>query len=359
MKKIVMIAGGGTGGHLYPGLALAKALQKMDSQVEIHFVGTAEGLEGKIIPREGYPLHLIQGGKLNFKGQFLLKLKTLCKLPWGFIQSMSLLSRYKPSFVLGVGGYASGPFVFAAALMGFSTGIWEPNAHPGLANRLLARFVDLCFVVFDEAKRMLPSKNILTIGMPVRAEIEKREIANREDNYFHLLCFGGSQGSRVINQALCPLLLKNSSWQSEMRVVHQIGQTDWKQFQDKYQGTQTWITPMEFIYNMPHYYSWADLVICRGGASTLSEVAAFGLVPIIIPLPAADNHQGRNAETLVQAGAAVMIDQSELTESRLEKEIRELMSQPERRKQMAENLKKFYKPQSAELIAKKILELGD
>lgn len=354
-----MIAGGGTGGHLYPGLALARAMQKMDSEIEIHFVGTAEGLETKIIPREGYQLHLIQGGKLNFTGQWLLKLKTLIKLPWGFIQAMSLLSKYKPTFVLGVGGYASGPFVFAAALMGFPTGVWEPNAHPGLANRWLARFVDLCFVVFDEARDLLNSKNVITVGMPVRAEIEARQVISRNDSSFHLLCFGGSQGSRVINQVLCPLLLKNKNWSEKMQVVHQIGKTDWSIFQEKYKGTESWITPMEFIYNMPHYYSWADLVICRGGASTLSEVAAFGLVPIIIPLPAADNHQGRNGETLVRAGAAVMIAQSEFTQERLEQEIQALMAQPEKRKQMAENLKKFYKPQSAEFIAKKILDLGD
>ncbi len=359
MKKIMMIAGGGTGGHIYPGLALARALQAQDPEIEIHFVGTSSGLETKIIPREGFPLHLISGGKLNFAGRFIEKIKTLARLPWGFVQSVSLLSRYRPQFVLGVGGYASGPFVLAAAMLGFPSGIWEPNAQPGLANRWLARFVDVCFVVFDEAQNLLKSKNIQVIGMPVRAEIEEGgHAAQGGDAKFHLLCFGGSQGSRVINQALCELLLKKNEWATKLQVVHQIGSTDWVIFQEKYRAQGSWITPMEFIYDMPKYYSWADLVLCRGGASTLSEVAAFGVVPIIVPLPAADNHQGKNAEALVAAGAAVMIPQSELTQARLEQEISDLMSRPEKRKQMAENLKKFYKPQSARKIAERILELG-
>ncbi len=358
MKKIMMIAGGGTGGHIYPGLALARALQAQDPNIEIHFVGTASGLETKIIPREGFALHLISGGKLNFKGQIWEKLKTLVKLPWGFVQAMSLLTKYRPQFVLGVGGYASGPFVLAAAIMGFPSGIWEPNAHPGLANRWLASFVDVCFVVFEEARGLLKSKNIFVTGMPVRAEIEAGSTSTDPHPEFHLLCFGGSQGSRVINTALAKVLLQRNDWIKKMRVVHQIGATDWKTFQEKYSSSGSWITPMEFIYDMPKYYSWADLVLCRGGASTLSEVAAFGVVPIVVPLPGADNHQGKNAEALVKAGAAVMIPQSELTPERLEKEIIELMSQPEKRKLMAENLKRFYKPQSAKKIADQILELG-
>lgn len=354
--KTIIIAGGGTGGHLYPALAIARALQKIQPNIHIHFVGTAEGLEKKIIPKENFPLHLIQGGKLNFKGQIWQKIKTILRLPWGFVQAAGLLSRYKPIFVLGVGGYASGPFVFLSALLGFPTGIWEPNAHPGLANRWLSKFVDIAFVVFAEAQQFFKAKKCELIGMPLRAEIEQPVGAKEEDSYFHLLCFGGSQGARGINQILCPLLLQETGWQNKMRVVHQIGSTDWSLYNEKYRGQDSWIKPFEFIFDMPKYYAWADLVICRGGASTLAEVAAFGLVPIIIPLPAADNHQGKNAEALVQAGAAIMIPQAELTVDKLKVEIENLMSQPEKRKMMAENLKKFYKPNSAQEIAKKILD---
>jgi UDP-N-acetylglucosamine--N-acetylmuramyl-(pentapeptide) pyrophosphoryl-undecaprenol N-acetylglucosamine transferase len=358
LKKTIFIAGGGTGGHIYPGLALARSLQELDPELEIHFVGTAAGLEKKIIPREGFPLHLISGGKLNFEGAFFEKLKTLAKLSWGLVQSLSLLSKYRPQFVLGVGGYASGPFVLMSSLFGFPSGIWEPNAQPGLANRWLARFVDICFVVFEEAKKILRNEKIVVAGMPVRAEIEAGRQSTESNGKFHLLCFGGSQGSRAINRVLCEALLQRGDWTKDIEVVHQIGATDWKVFQDKYKGTESFVTPMEFIYDMPKYYSWADLVLCRGGASTLSELAAFGVVPIVVPLPAADNHQGKNAEALVKANAAVMIPQSELTVERLVQEIERLKSNPELRKQMAENIKTFYKPNSAETIARQILDLS-
>lgn len=358
MKKVIFIAGGGTGGHIYPGLALARALLKASPDLEIHFVGTAGGLETKIIPREGFPLHLISGGKLNFKGGFLEKLKTLLKLPWGFVQALSLLSKYRPQFVLGVGGYASGPFVLMAALFGFPCGIWEPNAHPGLANRWLARFVDVCFIVFDDAKEYLKNKRIVVSGMPVRAEIEEGRPAQAPEGKFRLLCFGGSQGSRAINTVLCDALKSGGGWTRDLEVVHQIGSTDWKVFQERYRGLEPVVTPMEFIYDMPKYYSWADLVLCRGGASTLSELAAFGVVPIIVPLPAADNHQGKNAEALVRAEAGVMIPQSELTVERLIREIEALRADPERRQRMSRNIKAFYRPKSADAIADRILDMG-
>ncbi len=358
MNKVIFIAGGGTGGHIYPGLALARALQKLDPELQIHFVGTSAGLETKIVPREGFPLHLIAGGKLNFKGNFLEKFKTLMKLPWGLIQSLSLLLKYRPQFVLGVGGYASGPFVLMAALLGFATGVWEPNALPGLANRWLSRFVDICFIVFEESRGYLRNKKVIVAGMPVRAEIESGRQATEVSDHFRLLCFGGSQGSRAINTVLCDAILNGGDWTKDLEVVHQIGSTDWKFFSEKYKGHEARVTPMEFIYEMPKYYSWADLVLCRGGASTLSELAAFGVVPIVVPLPAADNHQGKNAEALVKAGAAVMILQKDFTQECLIAQIEELKSDPERRKQMAERLKTFYKPRSSETIARQILDLG-
>ena len=153
-------------------------------------------------------------------------------------------------------------------------------------------------------------------------------------------------------------MLENADFSKNLEVVHQIGTSDWPIFQKKYAEIGNVVTPMEFIFDMPKYYSWADLVLCRGGASTLSELAAFGVVPIIVPLPAADNHQGKNAEALVKADAAIMIPQAELNHLRLIEEIKKLRSDTERRKQMAENLKKFYKPQSAQKVAQHILDLG-
>ncbi len=356
MKKLIMIAGGGTGGHIYPGIAIARALQKLDSKIEVQFVGTQEGLETKIVPKENFKLHLIQGGKLNFSGDFLKKIKTLVKLPLGFFQSVGLIMKYKPDFVLGVGGYASGPFLLAASLMGKKTAIWEANAHPGMTNRWLARFVDKCFLVFEGSQKQLRNSHSLVLGMPVRAEMEKKSAATpRTDSDFHLLHYGGSQGSRAIGRALCAAIQKGG-WTQGLKVVHQTGSLDHKDFLERYKGYESTVDIHEFIYNMPDYYQWADLVLCRGGAGTLNELAAFGLPAIVIPLPAADAHQEHNAKMLVDAGAARMILQKDLTPERLIQEIESLRQDPEQRESLKQNIRKFHRPHAAEAIAKEILE---
>lgn len=353
-----MIAGGGTGGHIYPGIAIARALQKLDPEVEIQFVGTSEGLEVKIVPKEGFPLHLIAGGKLNFSGNFIRKLKTLLNLPYGFLQSIQLLIRYKPFCVLGVGGYASGPFVLAAALMGKNTAIWEPNALPGLTNRWLSRFVKRCFLVFEESKSHLRFKKALVLGMPVRAEMEVSQVTPppRQDSYFHLLHFGGSQGSRAIGRSLFAALQSRGEWTKNLKVVHQTGALDHQDFLKKYQSFEDLVQIHEFIFDMPQFYQWADLVVCRGGAGTLTELAAFGLPALIIPLPAADGHQEKNAESLVREGAARMILQKDLTPERLIQEIQNLREHPEELKKLSANIRQFHRPKAAEAIAKSILE---
>ncbi len=363
MKKVIMIAGGGTGGHIYPGIAIAKALVRLDPEIQVHFVGTASGLEGKIIPREGFPLHMIAGGKLNFSGQALEKLKTLLKLPWSFVQSAVLLLRYRPMAVLGVGGYASGPFVMTAAAFGFSSSIWEANVHPGMANRWLSQFVDQCFLVFEDSKKYLKSQNNFVFGIPVREEMENaiassgKESGSNKTEEFHLLHYGGSQGSRVIGRTLCAAILENSSWREHFKVVHQTGSLDHKDFLERYQSIASsgMVEIQEFIFDMKKYYQWADLVLCRGGASTLNELAAFGLPAIIVPLPAADAHQEHNARVLVDAGAAKMILQKDLTKERLTAEIEALRSSPETREQLKKNIRQFYRPQAAEQIAKQLL----
>lgn len=354
-KKTIVIAGGGTGGHIYPGIAIARALEKMDPSVEIHFVGTSRGLESKIIPREGFPLHLIESGQLNVSSP-IKKLKTLFKIPLGIWQSVRLLTQLKPLYVIGVGGYASGPFVLAASIVGFNTAIWEPNAMPGMANRFLARFVDKCFVVFDEAVKHLKNKNILRVGMPVRAEIELGSSETKENSKFHLLSFGGSQGSRVINQCLNTAVMQGGEWTENLSIVHQLGSWDYKDITDKYAGAPCEVSTFEFIFDMPKYYQWADIVVCRGGASSIAEAAAFGIIPIIVPIPAADNHQQRNAEALLEKNAGRMILQHDLTPSRLISEIQTLRKDPAMRAEMVQNIKIFYTPQAAEKIAKEILQ---
>ncbi len=355
-SKIIFIAGGGTGGHIYPGVAIARALLAKDSQLVIRFVGTKTGLENKIVPREGFALDLIQGGKLNFSGGILEKIKTLFKMPVGFLQAVALIWKHKPHFVLGVGGYASGPFVIAAAVLGIPTAIWEPNAHPGMANRWLSRFVDRCYIVFPQSKDWLKNKMIFQFGMPVRKEIEEAKKAEKNDKNFHLLSFGGSQGSRAISTALSDAIIAKGPWTENLKVVHQIGALDFEKLKKKYSGHENLVTPLEFIYDMHNYYAWADLVVARGGASTISELAAFGVVPIIIPLPAADNHQQKNAESLVSSNAGKMLLQENLTPQKLIEEIEVLRRNPELMKEMSKNVFNFFQPQAAEKIAEDILE---
>lgn len=354
-SKNIVIAGGGTGGHIYPGIAIARALQKLDPEIKIHFVGTSRGLESKIVPREGYPLHLIASGKLNVASK-VQKLKTLFKMPLGLLQSFRLLWSLKPMYVIGVGGYASGPFVLAASLIGFPTAIWEPNAHPGMANRLLSRFVDKCFIVFGEAKSYLRNKSVLQMGMPVREEIENAKRMERQDDKFHLLTFGGSQGARTLNVNLSEAIKKGGDWVQNLSVVHQTGTPDYQEVHQKYMTQKNCeAVAMEFIYDMPHYYQWADMIVCRGGASSLAEAAAFGLIPIVVPLPAADDHQLKNAESLLKQNAGRMILQKDLTPDRLAQEIQSLRNDKALRETMVQNIKNFYIPKAANSIAKEIL----
>lgn len=371
MTKNIVIAGGGTGGHLYPAVAIAKSLQKLDPSIQIHFVGTEQGLEKKIIPKEGFPLHFIQGGKLNFSGNPLAKIATLFKMPIAFLQSFLLILKLRPRFVLGVGGYASGPFVLVASVLRFPSAIWEPNVYPGMANRFLAKFVRTCFVVFEDSKKYFPAARVEVLGMPVREEIEKEFQSyqtRKKKDQFTLLHFGGSQGSRAIGQALCGAVEADlnpqtglpkalQGWTKNLQITHQTGSLDFVTLSERYKKMGGPVEVKEFIYNMPDYYRQADLVVARGGASTLTELAAFGLPAIVIPLPAADGHQEHNAQTLVDGGALRMILQKDLTSERLVEEIVELRRHPERLQSLSEKIRTYFKPLASESIARRILEI--
>jgi UDP-N-acetylglucosamine--N-acetylmuramyl-(pentapeptide) pyrophosphoryl-undecaprenol N-acetylglucosamine transferase len=357
-KKTIVIAGGGTGGHVYPGIAIARSLQQENTEIEIHFVGSYDGLENKIIPREKFSLHLIAGGKLNFSGQWLRKLKTILLLPVGLVQSFLLIKRLRPDFVLGVGGYASGPFVLAATICGCNTAIWEPNAWPGLANRWLSKIVKTAYVVFSEASKLLACKNIKEFGMPVRQEIEdlnSLDLKRFENQKLRMLCFGGSQGARGINKVLCALILQKPNWLNEIEIVHQIGSTDWSHFSNLYKENLEYVQPMEFIYDMPEQYKKADFVLCRGGASTLTEISASGLPALIVPLHAADNHQEHNAKTIVEVGGAVMIRQSDFTVEKLSNQMQYWLKNREDLKTKSQKIKAIFKQHAAQRIAQDIL----
>ena len=356
-RRTIVIAGGGTGGHIYPGIAIAHAIRLKDPEVEVHFVGTPAGLEKKIVPKEGMPLHLMNIGKLNTGGGILEKIRTLAGLPKAFIQSAALLMELKPEAVLGVGGYASGPFVLMASLLGFRSFIWEPNAKPGLTNRWLSRFVRRSFVVFDEAVKELGSKHILPVGLPVRIEVEAvgLEMAPPPSDDFHVLVFGGSQGARAVNKVVAKMLAGEPGWREKISFVHQTGPHDFKEVRDGYAGLSG-VTAHEYLHDMDRRYSWADLVICRSGASTVAELAASRRPSILIPLPSsADDHQRKNAESLEAQGAAVVLAQGDLTPDKLREEILALRGDSQRRQLMRNHLERFHKPQAAAKIADLLL----
>lgn len=355
----LVIAGGGTGGHIYPAIAIAKAVMRASPQSEIHFVGTEMGLEKKIVPRENFPLHFVASGKLN-QVSFGEKLKTLAKLPLAFFQAAALLWKLRPDVVLGVGGYASGPVLFVASLLRFRTIIWEPNAFPGLTNRWLSRFVDLCCVVFDEALPHLKAKKSLRVPMPVRKEIEDIRERIPSSSNFRILVFGGSQGSRVLNNTVIEMLRKGGPWTSTTEIVHQTGSTDFTSVKEQYAhipAAQKNLDCREYLDDMPERYRWADLVIARSGTGTLSELSAAGKAAILVPLPtAADDHQRKNAEALVNIGAAKMILQKDLNADRLLKEIEQLRSHPEQVTNLERNVAKFHKSKAAEAMAALLLK---
>ncbi len=351
----IFIAGGGTGGHIYPAISIADSLKKINPNIQVEFVGTKQGLESKIVPKSGYQLHLVQSGKLNFSGQLFEKIKTLLKIPIGLFQSFFLILKHRPDFVLGVGGYVSAPFVLAAALLGRKTAFWEPNAHPGMANRLLSRFVNTSYLVFGEAQKYLHSKNNHIFGMPLRSEMQIFHSDKTTKPYFSILCFGGSQGSHFLNDQISDFILNSPELHQQIEIIHQTGPTDFDRMKKKYAGVQC-VQVFDFIYNMPDYYKKADLLFCRGGASTLAEAAAFGVVPIVVPLPAADNHQQKNAESLVVKNAGFMLLQKNFDSKKFKNKINELIKNKDILKEMSENLLKMAPQNASAEIASDIIK---
>ncbi len=362
-KKIGIIAGGGTGGHIYPGVAIARALAKISDDYEIHFVGSPDGLETKIVPQEGFPLHLIQVPKLNYAGSQLEKLKRAAALPNAFVKCLKLLRDLKPEFVLGVGGFASGPFTLAAALMGVPTAIWEANSQPGLTNRWLSRFVKRCYVVFPEAREQLHAKDLREYGIPVRAGITQMHRQNNSvpeiNRPFRILVFGGSQGARALNNCLMELVKTHDLSSLGIEITHQTGRADFEKVQATYVGHAN-VQALEFLSPMEDHYRWADLVICRSGASTVAEITAVGKPAIFVPLPsAADDHQRKNAEALVNQEAGILLLQSELSCDSLMKNILDLQRNSNRRAKIGQNASRLFKDHAAEKIAAELLTLKD
>jgi UDP-N-acetylglucosamine--N-acetylmuramyl-(pentapeptide) pyrophosphoryl-undecaprenol N-acetylglucosamine transferase len=344
----VIIAGGGTGGHIYPGVAIAQEFKRRDADAQILFVGTARGLETKIIPREGFNLELIDVGALKRVG-FVNRVKSLMMLPKSFLDVRSLIKRVRPDVVIGVGGYASGPVVLTAALMDTPTLVAEQNALPGFTNRTLARFVKAAAVSFEEAKGFFGEKAEIT-GNPVRAEFFDVPVKHAGD-VIHVLITGGSQGARAINEAVIGALPLLAEEKDRVSFTHQTGENDFYRVRDAYENSGLSADVRPFIEKIVEEFAAADLVISRAGATTVAELAAAGKPAIMIPFPfAADDHQRKNAEAVERAGAGRMILQAELTPERLAKELLWLIHDPPKLGRMAEAGKRLGRPDAAKRV---------
>jgi UDP-N-acetylglucosamine--N-acetylmuramyl-(pentapeptide) pyrophosphoryl-undecaprenol N-acetylglucosamine transferase len=354
----VLIAGGGTGGHLFPGIALAEELVTRHHANEVVFVGTERGLEARVVPREGYPLETIRAQGLKGKGLGGL-LKGLWALPMSFVESVRILRKHKPDVVVGVGGYASGPVVLAAWLLGIPTAVQEQNALPGLTNKVLGRFVRVVFTAFEEAGRFFPSRKVQLIGNPIRRKLmDNYLLSHVAHERFTLLVFGGSLGARGINQRMLEALDSLQDVKEQLHIVHQTGKSDLESVRRGYEEKGFRAEVVEFIEDMSGAYAKAELVICRAGATTLAELMVAKKASILIPFPyATDNHQEVNARALVDAGAALMFRESELTGQQLAEQIRALKDDPARLRKMEKRAALQGRPEAAKELADVLVEL--
>jgi UDP-N-acetylglucosamine--N-acetylmuramyl-(pentapeptide) pyrophosphoryl-undecaprenol N-acetylglucosamine transferase len=354
----VIVAGGGTGGHVIPALAIARELRER-YDAEILFIGTSRGIENRLVPAAGFPLKLIEVGALKKVG-LLRRAKTLFALPWAVITASGLLREFRPDVVIGVGGYASGPAMLAAILTGVPTLAFEPNLVPGFANRVVARFVSAAAVHFEQTVSRFRRGQVT--GVPVRREFF--QIAARPPRARPtLLAFGGSQGAHAINEAIVGALPRLAAALPDLHIIHQTGERDYPLAEAEYlratMGTGISAEVSPFIEDMPRAFAAADLIVARSGASTVAEIAAAGKAAIFVPFPhAADDHQRRNAEALAEAGAALVISESELTPERLVESIISLLADRARVAQMGKAAQSLSHPNAATKIAQMAAQLA-
>jgi UDP-N-acetylglucosamine--N-acetylmuramyl-(pentapeptide) pyrophosphoryl-undecaprenol N-acetylglucosamine transferase len=352
----IVIAGGGTGGHVIPALAIAQQLKKQFA-AEVLFIGTARGIETRLVPQAGFPLELIKVGALK-NVSLLTRAKTMFDLPRALWASGRMLSGFDPDVVIGVGGYASGPAMLAAIRRRIPTLAFEPNVVPGFANRLVAHWVSAAAVHFEETCEYF--HNCRVTGVPVRQaffEMPPNLLLSRRPT---LLVFGGSQGARAINQAMIESLGGLKQRIPGIHIIHQTGQRDYDNVLSAYQRSGISGEVHKFIDDMPGTFARADLLVCRSGASTVGEITAAGKPAIFVPFPhAADDHQNVNARALERAGAAVVVEESNLGAAYLVDTIFALLADPNRLQSMSAAAKSLAHPKALEEIAAMVKQLTE
>jgi UDP-N-acetylglucosamine--N-acetylmuramyl-(pentapeptide) pyrophosphoryl-undecaprenol N-acetylglucosamine transferase len=358
----VVVAGGGTGGHLYPGIAVAREILARRPDAAISFAGTARGIEARVVPREGFELDTIRSGGLKGKSVFD-RVRGAALVPLGLLDAWRIVSSRRPGLVIGVGGYSSGPVVLVAALRGVPTMLLEQNAVPGLTNRLLSPFVRAAAVTYEATRAFFGDKAFVS-GNPVRPEfvsgVDDGAVARAQvaAPVSRVLICGGSQGAHAINVAWVEAASRLAAHQPVLRITHQTGERDVEMVRRAYAaaGVESEVEP--FLYDMGRRFGQADLIVCRAGATTLAELMAAGKPSVLIPLPtAADDHQRKNADALAAAGAADVMLQADATGTALADRIVTLLDDAGLRARMGAAARALAKPEAARTIADRALEL--
>jgi UDP-N-acetylglucosamine--N-acetylmuramyl-(pentapeptide) pyrophosphoryl-undecaprenol N-acetylglucosamine transferase len=352
----VIIAGGGTGGHLFPGLAVAEELKNRDDSTEVIFVGTEYGIEARVVPREGYPIKFLRAEGLVGVST-VKKAKAIVTTFFSIADSYKIIQTVRPDIVIGVGGYASGAAMLTAYLMSIPTMILEQNSIPGLTNKILGRFVRAVCITYQESISFFPKAKTFLTGNPVRMQILKGDIESAyrlfslERGLFTIFIFGGSSGAKSINMAIVNALNNMYDLKDKIQFLHQTGIRDYENIRESYRKTGFKGTITPFIYQMGEAYAVADIVVSRAGATTLAELTALGKPAILIPYPyAAGQHQELNARKLLEMGAAKMIRDSELKGESLANSIREMYTNETMRAEMQRNSRSVGRPEACSKV---------
>lgn len=358
----ILIAAGGTGGHVFPGIAIAEVLSNRLSRDSIAFVGTANGPEARLIPQAGWPLLPI-GASSTHGGGMKNRALSYLRVPRALISAWRLLSRERPSMVIGTGGFASGPVVLAAALKRIPTAIVEPNAVAGRANRWLARFVKRIFVGFDTVAKSFPADKTMVTGNPVRrsiAAVERR--AFDPHGVLTVLCYGGSQGARRLNEIMMEAAVKLVAYSNRIRFIHQVGKVGKvKEVANAYRRAGFEAEVFEFTHRMADLYREANVAIARSGAGTIAELAAARLPSVLVPYPhAVDGHQQANAAEIEKLGGALVVQESELSGENMAETLKGFVDQPEKLQAMQDALSEASWDDAAKRIAEECTRMvGD
>jgi UDP-N-acetylglucosamine--N-acetylmuramyl-(pentapeptide) pyrophosphoryl-undecaprenol N-acetylglucosamine transferase len=354
----ILIAAGGTGGHLYPAVALAREFARCDPTNKVFFVGTARGLESNVLGHEGFALVLISAKPVMGKGLWGA-VTGLCVMPVSLWQCLKILRTRRADLVIGVGGYTSPMMVLAAALIGVTRVILEPNANPGMANRAVGPFAQRVFLAFESAADSFNRSKVRVVGTPIRkAFLEDIQQSRQRSGPPHLLIFGGSQGAKAINAAVLEGLAELMTQLPHLTVTHQTGESDHARVAEAYRraGIESQVVP--FLYDMPAALREADLVVARAGAMTVAELTVCGKPAVLVPLPSAIyDHQTRNAKVMEAAGAAVLLPQSALTGPILVRTVATILRDPERLRVMGEASLSMRRIDAAEVIVRECYSL--